>query len=378
MAVPSFTEVLGAIYQAGMEPELWPEALGKVAEHLGADSGMVLNLSAQGDFIIHHGLRDDLNREFLQHHTRNPFAAGLSRAPLGEALVTEAVISKELLYRSAFYTDILAPQRITDILAVKRSDLSRNGVGGVLFNFTRSRADEIAHAAARLQDLVSHLNRAIDCTLLTSRLKAGQRRFDEILARCGGAIVLLDRVGGILQLSPMAAALLAEHDGLVTTSGGQAILSAQGREDASRLAKSIGQALAVARGVPQRLDSGLKINRPSGRAALLVQVTPLPVEALTPWGASDDGARVLVQIVDPAASHETNARLLAAFDLTAAESRVAGLIASGLTAPQAAKVLGLSPNTVRTHLARCFDKTGVHSQVALARLLASIATPPPG
>ncbi len=63
--------------------------------------------------------------------------------------------------------------------------------------------------------------------------------------------------------------------------------------------------------------------------------------------------------------------LIRAFGLTAAEARVAMLITSGLSTPQAADELRLSAATVRTHLARCFDKVGVRSQTALARIVAA-------
>jgi DNA-binding CsgD family transcriptional regulator len=56
----------------------------------------------------------------------------------------------------------------------------------------------------------------------------------------------------------------------------------------------------------------------------------------------------------------------------AAEARVATLIASGLSGPQTAATLGVSLATVKTHLARCFEKIGVHSQAGLVRLLASM------
>lgn len=167
-----------------MRPELWARTLEMISDYLGADSGMVLHLSASGDgnFIIHRRLREDLNRLFLQHHTSNPYAFAFARAPSGRALVTEALIEKDLLYRSAFYADILAPQGIAEIIAVRHSDLSRDGVGGILFNFSRPRADDAEHAAARLGDLVPHLTRAIDVTLLTSRLNTSQRRLDHVLA----------------------------------------------------------------------------------------------------------------------------------------------------------------------------------------------------
>jgi DNA-binding CsgD family transcriptional regulator len=64
--------------------------------------------------------------------------------------------------------------------------------------------------------------------------------------------------------------------------------------------------------------------------------------------------------------------LQSAFGLTAAEARVATLIGSGLSGPQTAQVLGVAPATVKTHLARCLEKLGVHSQVELARVLSAL------
>ena len=42
---------------------------------------------------------------------------------------------------------------------------------------------------------------------------------------------------------------------------------------------------------------------------------------------------------------------------------------SGKSAQEAAVALHISPNTIKTHLARIFNKTGVHSQTALLQLL---------
>ena len=43
-----------------------------------------------------------------------------------------------------------------------------------------------------------------------------------------------------------------------------------------------------------------------------------------------------------------------------------------MTAPDVAMALGVSLNTVKTHLSHCFDKTGVRSQTALAHLVATV------
>jgi DNA-binding CsgD family transcriptional regulator len=64
--------------------------------------------------------------------------------------------------------------------------------------------------------------------------------------------------------------------------------------------------------------------------------------------------------------------IMDAYGLTLAEARVALAASSGLTIPETAQRLSVSPNTVKTHLRKVFAKTGMSRQTELARLMASI------
>jgi DNA-binding CsgD family transcriptional regulator len=120
----------------------------------------------------------------------------------------------------------------------------------------------------------------------------------------------------------------------------------------------------------------LRLSRPSGAPPLLVLPVPLPPPAFALWEMREQ-ARVLVLIVDPSApSRAAASAIQTTFGLTAAEARVAVLIGSGLSGPATAAMLGISPSTVKTHLKRCFEKTGVHSQVGLARILGALPIDP--
>jgi DNA-binding CsgD family transcriptional regulator len=63
-------------------------------------------------------------------------------------------------------------------------------------------------------------------------------------------------------------------------------------------------------------------------------------------------------------------RLRDAYGLTRAEARVAFAVSAGTSVVAAADVLGVSPNTVKSHLRSVFMKTGMRGQVELARLMA--------
>jgi DNA-binding CsgD family transcriptional regulator len=62
----------------------------------------------------------------------------------------------------------------------------------------------------------------------------------------------------------------------------------------------------------------------------------------------------------------------AVFGISDGQMRIASRIAAGEGLKQAAKALGISVNTARTHITRIFEKTGVKSQTALVRLLLSV------
>ncbi len=65
------------------------------------------------------------------------------------------------------------------------------------------------------------------------------------------------------------------------------------------------------------------------------------------------------------------AALSTVYRLSRAEIGLCQALIQGQTLLEASKTLDISRNTAKTHLARVFDKTGVHSQAGLLRLLAT-------
>lgn len=57
---------------------------------------------------------------------------------------------------------------------------------------------------------------------------------------------------------------------------------------------------------------------------------------------------------------------------------MAALVGEGLGVPEVAARLGIAPGTAKQHLGQCFEKTGLRSQLRLARLLGAMATPQGG
>ena len=77
----------------------------------------------------------------------------------------------------------------------------------------------------------------------------------------------------------------------------------------------------------------------------------------------------------PGAPFERNAAAIASLELTRRECEILDLLASGQSNKELARSLGISPNTVKTHLASLFAKLGVDRRVKAieqARFLALI------
>lgn len=77
----------------------------------------------------------------------------------------------------------------------------------------------------------------------------------------------------------------------------------------------------------------------------------------------------------PRSEFETNHAAIAALGLTARECEVLGQLAAGASNKEIARSLGISPNTVKTHVARLYDKLDVQRRtqaIDKARRLALI------
>lgn len=86
-------------------------------------------------------------------------------------------------------------------------------------------------------------------------------------------------------------------------------------------------------------------------------------------------AAAVLFIIDPSnrSSIPLN-QIMDAFGLTRAEARVALAASSGNNVVETARLLNLSPNTIKTHLRRVFAKTSTAGQTELSGLMASVGS----
>lgn len=222
-----------------------------------------------------------------------------------------------------------------------------------------------------MRALVPHVMRAVSIEQRLGGVTLERAGLSEALDRIATGVVLLDERGRVTLFNRAAGDLLRRGDGVAIDREHQLVASRPVDTAAMRRA-IVGACTTGAAGrrdAAGGLDAGsaLLVARPSGRRALQVTVSPLRVHVPILAGAPP---RAIVLIADPDArpvpTEEVWRRL---FGLTAAEGRVALLLAAGMRVQECADALAVSQATVRTHLKRLIHKTGSRTQSDLMRVL---------
>lgn len=371
--------LLDLIYGVIGDPARWPEALAAVSDHIGCIGGQLIYNAPPGrrSLMVLSRLDPQYTAVFQKYHVWNPWTLAARNQPFGEPVVAGSLVDRRIVYRTAFYSDVLAPQKIRDMVLISHRGLALDGgVGGVSFALSARAIDSAERIRSRLRSLAPHLCRALDTCLQLSPMVDGSRHLATLLQTMPSPALLLDAEARIVCANPAAELLLRNADGLgcIRVDDGAPRLAACAPNEAASLARALKKTLGVSDGSSDMPGAPVKLTRRSGGAPLLVIPTPLPPPAFPFWELSQS-ARILVLIVDAGTRNPALASALQkAFALTDAEARVAMIVGSGSSRPEAARVLGISPETVKTHLARCFAKTGARSQVELARILSTLPT----
>jgi DNA-binding CsgD family transcriptional regulator len=207
-----------------------------------------------------------------------------------------------------------------------------------------------------------HLRRALS---LRARLRLAERgvdRLSDTLGRLGVGVVIVDRNLKVRFSNACAEEILAARDG-IGLAAGRLMVAARGQH--RELRRRV-WANACAERLPS--DEPLSVPRPTGLPPLALTV--LPGAGLGAAAEVPDAAATVL-IADPLrGSHlPDEASLCRRFGLSPAEARVARLAPLALSKRQIAEKLGLSENTVKTHLAAARAKIGARNVGDLAVIL---------
>jgi DNA-binding CsgD family transcriptional regulator/PAS domain-containing protein len=360
-------KVVDLIYDAAAENDLWRNVLTAIADLTNSQGGILFGVSFATHavyFDFNGRLDEECNRVYQERHMQNPYADYMVRQPVGRLVLSDEIIEMSKFRATSFYNDVFRPQNITHsaMMALAAQQDFR-----VAFNICRGasqgplKADE-----QRLLELFSpHLRRSAALGFHIEAYRSIRDAAFNVLDRLADGVAILDRNARILFANAAARGIEAEgelrlHPSIALTSPAYS----------SRLIALIKLALSG--------GAGGTMSFPSGIDGRLLTIMVSSIRGRSTGRLSDAGfkdAAVLLFIIDPANRRSIPlGQIMDAYGLTHAEARVALAVSSGHTVGEAARLLNLSPNTIKTHLRRVFAKTSTGRQAELAALITAVGT----
>jgi DNA-binding CsgD family transcriptional regulator len=363
-------DLIAALYDAGIEPERWPNALERFAALFGASYGGLV-LAGPRDRVAQIGSASSdptYSRSYGEYYGRmDPVIPAAITASAGTMITDTMVIPKVALERTEFHQDWVRPQGYYSALA---ANFIRNGdnVGVAVLSRRQPEEDFLQDDLDLLAVLIPHLQRTVRMQWHLSSLQAERNSALEALDRLSHGIVVTDQSCRIMLANRAAEEILAQSDGI--GSGSIGLRTAKAAQT-SELRRLISGAAGAGRCPP--VGGTLLVDRPSTKKPFQVLVSPLRADI--GWmGMSWQTPTVLVLMIDP--ERETpniESRLRTLFGLTRTEARLAREIAAGEGLISVAESLGVLPSTARTHLHRVFEKTETKRQAELVKVVEHLA-----
>lgn len=362
----SYSELVGAIYEAPLDDPPWQQQLAELRLALDAkDVVLILRQPSEADigvsFITGSAERPAPSSPYFtqRKYTLDPFV----NLPPNEPVLLSEVISDEALREHEFYRLVLEPADIFYMLGVDIRN--RDGLRANL-RITRSYSQPPFDDAAKelCTALLPHIARALRIHDRISGVESERLIYAGAMTQLAVATILLDEQRQVIRSNPLADRLLAEKDGIRLMNGR---LRLEHSPHDQRLQDLISDVAAAQDSGKTILTRAMRTNTRSGQSEYNLVVRAIPP------GDRPDGVHeptIAIFISDQNQKPEASAQLLnELFGLTPTEAKLAIMLTSGFTIETASQKLNVSRHTVRAHLRSIFAKTGASGQTMLVRLL---------
>jgi DNA-binding CsgD family transcriptional regulator len=366
------SQVIGDIYDASLDPALWPNAIESICGYVGAASASLHSqdsITRATDALFWWGRASSAPHFFkiyLEKYGKiNPIFPGVIFFDVELPVAVPDVIACEEFVRTRFFREWLAPQGLMDGLF---SNLEKGATRCALFTAMRhagqGQVDE--RMRRRFELITPHVRRSmlIGKVIDLHRVEAAALAdsFDELAS----GVFIVDSTGRIIHANASAHRLIAEANVLRATNGRIAALDLESSRNLLDVftAAEAGDAAVGKRGI------AIPLTARTGER-YVAHVLPLTSGARRKAGISYSATAAMF-IRKAALDLPSPPEAVAGqFKLTPAEIRVLFAIVEIGGVPEVAPVLGISDQTVKSHLHRIYEKTATKRQADLVKLVAS-------
>lgn len=359
-AVDDFSQLITGIYSAVLDPERWASSIAQIGRTF--DSGAALVVTNGTIRILEPAaIPADAAASYAAYYSRlDHVLAEVEAGPVG-AVRCGAELMWPYQHRE-FVADWARPNGFDDGMFIRLTTTPTITSLALASPKGSDRFDTPEHVDLARR-LTPHLQQALR---LRSHLDDLDHRRSELAAACetvGHGIVIIEAHTPVYT-NTAADRMLRCADGLRIDNG---CLRAQDAAADVQLRRYI--ARTVEPDDRHVWGGSFLCPRPSGRRPYIVHIAPINPN----YVAAPGHGRTMIVVVDPERQPEPPAALLRRlYGLTKGEAQVALLVMRGEGLAPIAEELCVSLTTVKTHLRHVFDKTGIHRQAELVRLLAML------
>ena len=371
----AFGRILAALHEAALDSDAWTAAAALIHEALGVHGSTLACGDGESEedfrlyfmwFCLHGERRTDLER--LWWETGFPADRTVSRCrhlPFDRTTHITDLYTEEELRTALGYHLLKTRARAGNAINIR---LEGPGDSRIFWqvNDPVDRDGWTSGKLDRIRRLQPHVRQTVHVRQALAGAGALGESLEGLLDATGLGIVQLDARGRIVAANDRARDLLRTGDTLFDQGG---FLFAQVQADDEAF-----QAM-LTRALPPFGDRGeggsMTIKRPAPLPPLVVHVNPLHPRDV--WSRGWPVA-ALVLLAEPARGAGIDPDLAqAVLGLTPTESRVAAMLAEGMSVNEIATALGREASTIRFHVKRIFARHGLNRQAELVRLVLSLA-----
>jgi len=368
------SDIIGSVYDCVLQPQEWSRTLPLISAFgESAASSIVVQgrLSSSGTVVFEDGAHQSFLRLYFEKlaASRMPAMKQVAFDQVGEVATMTMLAGEREPLNSDFYVKWVRPLGFRDVIGVL---VLKSGKRVAWFSVARSdiqaRFDD---SDLRQMELLSpHICRALLISDALDLQSIVATRLAETVDQLSTGILLTEDGGRIAYMNGAAESILKDGNALRSRDGRLMATRPDSREALSRaLEASVAGKAPSASGqyaVPLPDEEG---------SGLIANVLPLQWrDGRNPLEALPGAAAVIIQNPAEGAAPPMEAVALL-YGLTTAERNVLQHVADSHSPQETADRLGVSVNTVKTHLQKLFAKTNTARQADLVRLIGRSTAP---
>lgn len=364
------TQLIGDIYDAALDASRWTSVLAKISVYVGGQAAGLLSkdaVSKSGSVHYQVGVDPYFVQLYSETYWKHDPVSSLPDCDVEQIVSIPDLVPYEEFRVGRFYREWAQPQGWID---AANAVLEKTSTSCAYLSVIRCEAGGMVddEMRRRMGLIVPHVRRAVRTGKVIDLRQAEAATFADILDGLSPAIFLVDAGGQVVHGNSASRSLLEKGDLLRTIHGRLTVSDAQVDQvlhEAIIAAGTSEEDVAKGSAVPLKGHSGERY---------VAHVLPLMAGERRKAGTTSSAIAALFVRKAEMETAPPSEVIGKTYKLTPTELRVLRAIVNVGGVRQVAGNLGVADTTIKTHLGRLFEKTGVSRQADLVKLVAGYSS----